>query len=90
MPNETSVVPHAEPEVAILSASSPSLRAKLHRARVSLHHRCPTWGHYCESACAGAYAVHEVFHFSAFVIATAYGLLFVLILHIVTYTRESL
>lgn len=50
-------------------------KCQLHRVRVIIHEKTHHLTIVFEHACAGAYAVHEVFHFSAPVLWTAYGLL---------------
>ena len=62
----------------------PELKHKLHEGGVYIHRVTVRWTHYFESACAGSYAIHEIFHFSAPVLWTAYGLLIFGVVSIVT------
>lgn len=64
--------------------SQRNLRDRIQRARVLIHQKATPATHYCESACAVGYAVHEVFHWTHLLVPTAYGLLIVIILRVIT------
>lgn len=68
-------------------SDKPSLRCRIHATRVRYHHRAVHAVHYCESACATGYALHEAFHFSHLLIPTAWALLVAVLVQLATFSK---